>query len=375
MANYFSQYLFLKKQFRDFLLAIIYRRMANHFSQNPPENYCYDNMVYDEYDICDDTDHSMDRLILTNQKTPNNFNCETCNYTTKHKKDFNKHLLTEKHKRLTKPEKNSYLHICKCGKKYVFSSSLCKHKKTCTFEIAEPTNFKDIKITTDFLIEFIKQNKDIQQTLIDQNKELQQTFIQQNMSLQQTLVDQNKTIIDLAQKSGTYNTTNNNSHNKTFNLQVFLNETCKDAINMSDFINQIQISLADLETTGQVGYAEGISKVFIKNLNDIEFSDRPIHCSDLKRETLYIKDNNEWLKDDPQKTKLTKAIKLVAHKNIKQISEWQKKYPDCSDPDSRYNDKYNQIVYNSMSGSTQEEADKNYEKIAKNIMKQVVIEK
>ena len=338
--------------------------MANYLSQNPQEFVCDGNIIYDEQNNFNDTDVIINRLTVANQKSPNMFNCEICNYTTKYKKDFNKHLLTEKHKRLTKPEKNSYLHICNCGKKYVFSSSLCKHKKKCDFGIEEPTNFKDIKITTDFLIEFIKQNKELQQTLIDQNKELQQT-----------LVDQNKTIIDLAQKSGTYNTNNNNSHNKTFNLQVFLNETCKDAINMSDFINQIQISLADLETTGQVGYAEGISKVFIKNLNDIEFSDRPIHCSDLKRETLYIKDNNEWLKDDPQKTNLTKAIKLVAHKNIKQISEWRKKYPDCSEPDSRHNDKYNQIVYNSMSGSTQEEADKNYEKIAKNIMKQVVIEK
>ena len=119
----------------------------------------------------------------------------------------------------------------------------------------------------------------------------------------------------------------------------------------------------------------GISKIFINGLKQMNVTDRPIHCSNGKKETLYIKEDNKWSKDDTNKTGLTKAIKLVAHKNIKQISEWQKKYPDCSDPDSRYNDKYNQIVYNSMSGSTQEEADKNYEKIAKNIMKQVVIEK
>jgi hypothetical protein len=144
---------------------------------------------------------------------------------------------------------------------------------------------------------------------------------------------------------------------------------------MSEFIDQIQVSLSELEDTGRLGYAEGISKVFIKNLNGISYTDRPIHCSDLKRETLYIKEDNKWSKDDTNKTGLTKAIKLVAHKNIKQISEWQKKYPDFSDPDSRHNDKYNKIVYNSMSGSTQEEADKNYEKIAKNVLKEVVIEK
>ena len=174
-------------------------------------------------------------------------------------------------------------------------------------------------------------------------------------------------------KNGTHNTIN--SHNKTFNLQVFLNETCKDAINLTDFVNQIQVSVNDLEETGKLGYAEGISKVFIKNLNDIDINLRPIHCSDSKRETLYIKDDNQWLKDDEQKSNLTKAIKQVANKNIKQINEWQKLHPEYNDPDSKQNDKYMKIVLNSMSGSTKEEADKNYEKIAKNICKEVIIEK
>jgi hypothetical protein len=126
--------------------------------------------------------------------------------------------------------------------------------------------------------------------------------------------------MELAQKAGNNNNSNNN--NKTFNLQVFLNETCKDAINLSDFVNQIQVSIGDLEETGKLGYAEGISKVFIKNLNDIDYSNRPIHCSDSKRETLYIKDDNQWTKDDEQKSNLTKAIKQVANKNIKKISDW-----------------------------------------------------
>jgi hypothetical protein len=158
-------------------------------------------------------------------------------------------------------------------------------------------------------------------------------------------------------------------------LQVFLNETCKDAINMSDFVNQLQISLSDLEETGKIGYAEGISKVFIKNLNDIDYTDRPLHCNDLKRETIYIKDNNQWAKDDDQKSGLTKAIKQVAHKNIKQISEWQKLHPDFSDPDSKQNDKYMKIVLNSMSGSTEEEQKNNINKIIRNVTKEVIIEK
>jgi hypothetical protein len=165
----------------------------------------------------------------------------------------------------------------------------------------------------------------------------------------------------LAEKAGNNNINFNN--NKTFNLNVFLNETCKDAINLTDFVNQIQVSIKDLEETGTLGYAEGISKVFIKNLNDIDYNMRPIHCSDSKREILYIKDDNQWTKDDEQKTTLTKAIKQVAHKNIKQISEWQKLNPEFSDPDSKQNDRYQKIILNSMSGSTKEESDKNYEKI------------
>jgi hypothetical protein len=245
-------------------------------------------------------------------------------------------------------------------------SGIWRHKKICIV-IEEKKEFEEIEITSNTQL----------------TPELIIKLIEQNKELQQALIDQNKTIIDLAQKSNSYNTTNNNTtnntnccnNNKTFNLQVFLNETCKDAINMSDFVNQLQVSLSDLETTGRLGYAEGISKVFIKNLNDIDYTDRPIHCRDSKRETLYIKEDNKWSKDDENKSGLTKAIKLVAHKNIKQITEWQKLHPDFSDPESKQNDKYIQIVLNSMSGSTKEESDKNYEKIAKNVIKEVVIEK
>jgi hypothetical protein len=144
---------------------------------------------------------------------------------------------------------------------------------------------------------------------------------------------------------------------------------------MTDFVNQLQVSLSDLEITGRIGYTEGISKVFIKNLNEINYTDRPLHCSDVKRETLYIKDDNKWIKDDEQKSSLTKAIKQVANKNIQQISEWQKLHPDFSNPESKVNDKYMKIILNSMSGSTKEESDKNYEKIAKNVIKEVAIDK
>jgi hypothetical protein len=298
----------------------------------------------------------------TNYFSPNSqtikYSCKKCDFYSNKISDYNKHCLTRKHLRLTEANKKSPESLpieknykCDCGKIYNHKSSLCKHKKDCKFINDEPICLKK-EITPELIIELIQQNKELQQTLIDQNKCMMEII-----------------------KNGTHNTNTINSHNKTFNLQVFLNETCKDAINLTDFINQIQVSVNELEETGKLGYAEGISKVFIKNLNDIDYNMRPIHCSDSKRETLYIKDDNQWSKDDEQKSHLTKAIKQVANKNIKQINEWQKLHPDYSDPESNQNDKYMNIVLNSMSGSTKEESDKNYEKIAKNICKEVIIEK
>ena len=296
------------------------------------------------------------------------FNCQTCDFKCSKRGDWNRHILTGKHKKSTlsneKSDKSDHIYIksakktyiCEhCEKEYKSRNGVWIHKKTCIQKEEKIEITPSTQLTPELVIKLIEQNKELQQTLIEQNK----------------------TIIELAQKAGSHNTTNNNTNcgNKTFNLQVFLNETCKDAINMSDFVNQLQVSLSDLETTGRLGYSEGISKVFIKNLNEINYTNRPIHCSDSKRETLYIKDDNKWTKDDDQKTSLTKAIKQIANKNIKQISEWQKLHPDFSDPESKVSDKYMQIVLNSMSGSTKEESDKNYEKIAKNVIKEVLIDK
>jgi hypothetical protein len=295
------------------------------------------------------------------EKINDDFYCKNCDYNCSRLQHWKQHISTKKHKKLifnnvANSVNNTTIYFeCGCGKAYKDRSGLWRHKKHCNQEEGMPYIDANTKLTPELVLKLIEQNKELQQTLIDQNK----------------------TIIELAQKAGSYNTTNNNcgNNNKTFNLQVFLNETCKDAINMTDFINQIQVSLSDLEETGKIGYAEGISKVFIKNLNEIDYTDRPIHCSDAKRETLYIKEDNKWSKDDDQKSNLTKAIKQVANKNIKQISEWQKLHPDFSNPDSKQSDKYMQIVLNSMSGSTKEESDKNYEKIAKNVIKEVLIEK
>jgi len=289
------------------------------------------------------------------------FECKICDYVCFKNQHLKQHFSTKKHKmnEINNVEKSvnqtiKKLSICECGKVYGDRSGLWRHKQKCN----QSPNSKDIELLTSTNIQEITPELIIK--LIEQNKELHQT-----------LIDQNKTIMDLAQKAGNNNSYNNN---KTFNLQIFLNETCKDAINLTDFVDQIKLSITDLEETGKIGYAEGISKVFIKNLNGIDFTKRPIHCSDSKRETIYIKDEDQWQKDE-NKTVLMKAIKHVANKNIKQISEWQKINPGYSDPETKQNDKYMQIILNSMSGSTKEEADKNYEKIIKNIAKETMIEK
>ena len=315
---------------------------------------------------------------MLTQKVAQNFHCSKCDYTTSRKYSFEKHLLTDKHRfskrvniieeKVAKSCKSDW--ICSyCDMKYKSRVGLWKHKVFC--KIIYEKSLINIESSTHS--HGATSNCEIQINNKEVTPEVIIELIKQNKELQQSLIDQNKTIMDILQKGGGTNNSFNN--NKTFNLQIFLNETCKDAINLTDFVNQIQLSVNDLEETGKLGYAEGISKVFIKNLNGIDFTKRPIHCSDSKREILYIKEDDQWSKDDEQKSNLTNAIKKVANKNIKQISEWQKKNPEYSDPDSKQNDKYMKIVLNSMSGSTKEESHKNYEKIAKNIAKEVVINK
>jgi hypothetical protein len=291
------------------------------------------------------------------------FYCNNCDYGTSKKYNYDAHLTSDKHKRVTiglqmgqKLAKNqlneSETFTCSCGKQYQHRQGLWRHKKKCTHNL---------------------NNEEKQQQLIDyllkENSEFKHLMIA-------SFQDQNKNIVELAKNAG--HNTSNNSHNTTnnsFNLQFYLNDTCKDAMNIMDFVSQLKVGVADLEETGRLGFAEGISKIFINGLKQINVNDRPLHCSDSKRETLYIKSNNEWTKENEDKLVLTNAIKHVAHKNMKQISEWTKDHPEFNDPDSKENDRYLQIVSEAMSGSTKEEAIKNYNKIIKNIVKESIIEK
>jgi hypothetical protein len=299
--------------------------------------------------------------IYLSEKNEGIFYCPTCDFKCSYLCDWKRHKDTRKHttshngnKMEIKTAKTHKNYECTCGKKYTTNSGLWKHKKNCKQDNCDDSYQtmgqlpKDFKITPQMFYDLLKQNNELQ-----------------------------KSLIAMAKEKGPTNITNcgNNSNNKTFNLQIYLNETCKNALNISDFVNQIQLTINDLEETGKLGYAEGISRVFLKNLDGMDSTSRPIHCSDSKRETLYIKEADQWHKEEEDKPILTKAIKQVANKNIKQITEWQKLHPEYNNPESKQNDKYMQIVLNSMSGSTKEEAEKNYEKIIKNVIKETVIDK
>jgi len=277
------------------------------------------------------------------------FFCEKCDFKCSKKSDWSRHVKTKKHMYRHNGNKMEILeinftpknaeNICECGKQYSTISGLWKHKKKCN----NVPNTKELVSDKEIITMLVKQNTELMEII----------------------------------KNGTNNTNshNTNSNNKTFNLQIFLNETCKDALNISDFVESIKLSLDDLEYTGRKGYIEGITNIVLKNLKNLEEYKRPIHCSDYKREILYIKDNNIWKKENEEKQILTKAIKEIANENIKQIMEWKDLNPDCTDSDSKKNNLYLKIVSNAMSGIDKEESNKNINRIISNLAKEVLINK
>jgi hypothetical protein len=295
------------------------------------------------------------------------FNCQKCNYNSSRKSQWERHLLTSKHKNqasvsslkhmvLTCTEKNID-HKCLCGQFLNSRTTFWRHKKKCNFVLKSSEINKEPSET----------DKELSVT------ELVTKLINQNSELQQMLIEQNNKIFELAKEAK--NITNNTTNNNNFNLQFYLNDKCKDAISLVDFVDSLNVQLDDLEETARLGYTEGVSRIIINGLNELDVCKRPIHCSDAKRETLYIKDQDEWTKEDPDKTHLSKAIKVVSKKNVQQIFEWQKKYPEYRDPDSKQSDRYMEMICNTMDASSKEEQNKNMNKIIKNITKEVIIDK
>jgi hypothetical protein len=207
------------------------------------------------------------------------------------------------------------------------------------------------------------------------SNELVIQLLKQNNDLQLMLIEQSNKMFELAKEAKYITNNSNNNSNNQFNLNVFLNDKCKDAINMDEFVDSLQLKLKDLEETARLGYSDGISRIFINGLNELDIYKRPIHCSDLKRETIYIKDQDTWGKDDTEKSKLTKAVRAIGRKNMKQIFEWQELNPEYNDSSSKQSDRYHKMICNVMNGSTKEEQESNLNKIIRNITKEVVIDK
>ena len=250
---------------------------------------------------------------------------------------------------------------CICGKKYKARNSLWYHKQKCRsvhFENEHQNCDSEVKMLTNVVLAVVKQN---------------QEFVKENGDLKHLIIDAQKQMMKVIE-NGTHNTTNNtNSHNKAFNLNFFLNETCKDAMNIMDFVDSIQLQLSDLEKVGEIGYVEGISNIIVKNLKQLDITQRPVHCTDKKRETMYIKDENKWEKDESN-NKIKKAIKQVAFKNQRLLSKFKEEHSDCVTYNSKYSDQYNKIIVESMGGSGNNNDEKE-RKIIKNILKNVVIKK
>jgi hypothetical protein len=300
------------------------------------------------------------------------FYCKICDYGTSKKSSYNDHILSAKHKKSMVINGSSTefccfsaqnkLYECLCGKKYKDNSGLWRHKKVC--KIIEYENNK------------LSENQDL---INDKNtpsdKELMMILIKQNTDLQNLIMNQQNSVLELC-KNGIYNNNNNttNSHNKTFNLNMFLNETCKNAMNISDFMNSIQLQLSDLESVGELGYVNGISNIIIKNLKELDITQRPIHCTDVKREIIYVKDKDKWEKEGEQNELMVGFVKNVANKNIRMLNEFKKKYPDCCKYESKYSDYYSKLIIEAMGGTGGSDEDK-HAKIIKKICKEVTIDK
>ena len=293
-------------------------------------------------------------------KIPTEYVCGMCDYITSNKKDYRKHLATDKHhfnanstKFNQKSPKIPKVFICGCGKVYKERSGLWKHKNkgNCSV-LSSETN----------IIENSDENNIISSEPTD--KDLILMLIKQNTDLMELL------------KNGTHNNNNNNttnSHNKAFNLQFFLNETCKDAMNISDFLDSIQLQLSDLEKMEEIGFVEGISNIIIKKLNALDVSKRPIHCTDKKRETIYIKDQGVWEKD-VENIKIRGFVKKVAGKNARLLQVFKEKHPDYNQYHSKYSTQYNKLVIEAFGGKGDNDLEKE-DKIIRNITKNILVDK
>lgn len=325
-------------------------------------------MSGNKLEISGNVDSSSDDIIK--------YVCSKCNYFTHLKSDFIKHEASMKHIKAVyrdmigdKIVVDNKLQCQNCKTCFKSASGIWKHKQKC--KPAEPPTINTIandnpfrvdndSTSTAFICEMFKE-------MMKSNKEMQNMFL-----------DQNTKLFEMAKQSSTThqsNNTNSLNTNNQFNLNFFLNETCKDAINLTDFINSLQVQVVDFENTGRLGYIEGISRIIMNGIKNMDVNKRPIHCTDMKRETVYVRDQDVWEKENPEKQKLKKAVNCVAQMNLKQLQKWQELNPDCVNNNSRENNEYIKLSLTALGGATEEEEEKYMDKIMKNVLREVVIDK
>ena len=344
------------------------------------------------------------------------FRCEACRFISDNKKDYRRHTLSAKHLKRTgandhavilpasepntqyqtandlphfhqscpigEPtggsafvfDKSIYKYCEKCGNKYHSKSGLWKHRKTCIAVPNAVTESSAAPADQDFktmMMDMLKNNQEFQ------NKLIEMMCSHQTIAVNAAATAAAAAVASSAAATTNYTNSNNNSGmtnshntNNTFNLQFFLNEQCKDAMNITDFASSIHLKITDLDKFGQMGYVEGMSKLFIDSLKETDVYKRPIHCSDARRETLYVKDDDKWEREGPENTKITNAVRVVEHKNIMLVNEWAKQNPRCENSSTKEN-----TQYINMSRAVLDGDDKNIAKVIKKVAKEVVIEK
>jgi hypothetical protein len=300
------------------------------------------------------------------------FVCELCDYNCSKQSIFNKHLSTNKHINATNRNKQATSLICEfCNKEYKNRTGLWRHKQKCKGNLTTENNIRETSemsdvskmITPELVMTLLTQNQEFKQLLIEQQQENQKQQ-EENQKLQTQL-------LEVVKEGKTINT---NCNNTKFNLNFFLNEQCKDAMNIADFVNNMVLTVEDLKKTGELGYIDGITKIFTDKLREMDTYNRPMHCTDLKRETLYIKNSDEWAKDTEDKGKIKRAIECVANKNLNNLDTWKEENPGHEVMDSKEDKEFVQIMTNSLGGMGSQR-EKNKQKIIKNVLKEVIVGK
>ena len=339
------------------------------------------------------------------------YNCEVCDFKCRYLSDYKRHISTPKHEMETKRAKTDTYNTrpdykCNCGKSYANRSGLWKHRKKCNFSTQDTHDTHDDNDNDDGNGAACHNNhtQDIEQSQTDdvdykqmfieslkQNQELQKAFIVQQQQIsdqqeqmttqQQQISDQQRQLTELIPKVGnttnTNNTTNNTTNNNTttnnnnqFNLNFFLNEQCKDAIPLIDFVKSLQYDFDQLEYTGKHGFVEGVSKIIMDAINELDITKRPIHCTDVKRETFYVKEDESWKKEDERNRSIKTAIHNIRNRNLACVPEWIRAHPNCKKMDDPNNDLFIEII-----GQYMDASEKEFNKVIKTIAKSLTIPK